>query len=175
MGLAAPLAIVLYFKIYLAPPSYFLGADAAPSCILPATTTPPLQQIFHVSRHVAILSHFGEQLIDFGGWRLGSVHVGIMPLLLVYYLAFRAPIARQLRWAHFAVLTLLTIQLLGYYAAYLITPLDLAWQLPLTGMRLLLQIFPLMLFLILCGGTTVESVLSSTISQPQGARHATGD
>ena len=44
---------------------------------------------------------------------------------------------------------MLVVQALGYYAIYLITPYDLAWHLSYSAERIVLQIFPLLLFLVL--------------------------
>ena len=61
----------------------------------------------------------------------------------------------------FAVGVILVVQLLGYYAAFLITPYDLTWHLSYSTERLVLQIFPLLLFLILCASLPVEAVLGA--------------
>ena len=57
---------------------------------------------------------------------------------------------------------ILVVQLLGYYGAFLITPYDLTWHLSDSTERLVLQIFPLLLFLILCTSLPVEAVRSDT-------------
>ena len=42
---------------------------------------------------------------------------------------------------------MLAIQMLGYYGAYLVSPYDLAWHLSYSSTRIVLQMFPLLLFL----------------------------
>lgn len=62
--------------------------------------------------------------------------------------------------AYVADITILAIQVLGYYAAYLISPYDLAWHLSYSSSRIVLQIFPLLLLLMLCASVNIENILT---------------
>ncbi len=146
-GAAFPFAMALYLKVFLAPPSD----------VLSNSTTNKIQQILELPRHLEILQFYGRALLDFGGWtRL----LGILPILLVYFLLFRLPIQQDLRPAYVAGISIVAIQLLGDYGVYLITPYDLTWHLTYSVGRIFLQIYPLLLFLILCAVRTPESIFS---------------
>jgi hypothetical protein len=164
-GLVLPLAVVLYFKLFLAPPGDILSRG-------PAGWLP---QLLDVSRHAEIVRTLGQEFISFGAWEIGTASIGIIPVLLVYYLVSRAPVASQLRPAYTAGLVILLVQILGYYAAYIITPYNLVWHLSFSATRIVLQMFPLLLFLALSATVPLESVLARNSPAPQGVNHASGD
>ncbi len=151
MGLALPLAVVLYFKLFLAPPSDVLSSGPTRS----------MAQALDISRHVQILQSFWGEFKGFGSWGITGLSYGIIPVLLIYYLLFRAGVVKEHRTAYGAGITMLVIQILGYYAIYLITPYDLTWHLYYSAERVILQIFPLILFLILSASRTPESAFDS--------------
>jgi hypothetical protein len=148
LGLAFPLAIVLYFKVFLAPPSDVLSNGISHS----------IQQSLDLSRHLEILGFFARQFFLFGRRGTASVAIGILPILLAYFLLFRLPIRPDQRNAYAAWVTMLVIQALGYYLIYLITPYDLKWHLGYSGSRILIQVLPLITFAVLCASRTPESV-----------------
>ena len=80
LGLALPLAAVLYFKLFLAPPSDVLSNGPTRS----------IAQALDPSRHLEILRYFGGQLLGFGGWRLIGLPFGVFVVLLVYLALARA-------------------------------------------------------------------------------------
>jgi hypothetical protein len=151
LGLVIPLAVVLYFKFALAPPSDVLSSGPARS----------LQQILDVSRHAEILRAFWLELTSFGSWGIMPLSVGIVVILVLYYLLFRSPIPGELRPAYVAGSAMLVIQAVGYYGIYLITPYDLAWHLSFSTTRVVLQLFPLLVFLVLCASVPADSILDS--------------
>ncbi len=151
IGLALPLAVVLYFKFFLAPPSDVLSSGPARS----------IAQVLDLSRHVQILQSFWGEIRGFGSWKIAWLPYGILPILLVYYLLFRSKVLKEHRTAYIAGITILVAQSLGYYVIYLITPYDLAWHLNYSADRIVLQIFPLILFMVLCASRTPESVFDS--------------
>ncbi len=151
LGLAFPFTIVLYFKLFLAPPSDVLSNGATRS----------LQQILNPARHLEVLKFFWDQFIHFGNWTGVSLVIGIIPILLVYFLLFRAPINKERLPFYYAGITILVIQAFGDYAVYLITPYDLTWHLTYSATRIVLQVFPLITFLILSASQTPETVFSN--------------
>ena len=86
--------------------------------------------------------------------------IGILPVLALYAVIFRSPVRLELRPAYMAGITMLVIQVLGYYAAYLASPYDLAWHLSYSSGRVVLQLFPLLLFLTLCASLEAECILA---------------
>lgn len=165
IGLIFPLIVVAYFKLHLAPPGDILSGGPARA----------LAQISDVSRHAKIIGFVWQESVGFGSWGIATLAVGIIPIMLVYFLLFHSPIALERRPAYVAVLTVLVVQLLGYYGAYLISPYDLEWHLSYSTTRLVLQVFPLALFLILCASVSVESVFASPSAQTHGEDYASSD
>ena len=152
LGLVFPFAITLFFKLFLAPPSDVLrGTETA------------TQKILTISRHVEILQYLGRELFNFGGW---EGWLGVIPVLVVYFLLFRLPVAKELRPAYLVGITILAVQLLGDYGVYLITPYDLTWHLSYSIERIVLQIFPVIAFLILSASQTPENIFEMSPKSP---------
>jgi hypothetical protein len=152
LGLAFPLIIVAAFKIFLAPPSDVLrGTETA------------AQKIMTLSRHLEILQHFRNMFLHFGGWM-----VGVLPVLVIYFLLFHSPIDKTLRTAFIAGLAILAIQILGDYAVYLITPYDLAWHLNYSLQRIFAQVYPIIVFLILSSTQNPEEIFHNNTSNKNG-------
>jgi hypothetical protein len=105
-----------------------------------------------------ILQFLGRELFYFGGW---TSLIGIVPILIIYFLLFRLPINKEQRPAYIAGITMLTVQLLGDYGVYLITPYDLTWHLTYSIERIVLQAFPMIVFLILSATQIPEIVFDS--------------
>ncbi|HUH96385.1 MAG TPA: hypothetical protein VLZ89_03445 [Anaerolineales bacterium] len=145
LGLAFPLIVVLGFKGLLAPPSDVLSSGLNRS----------IQQVLDLSRHLTILRSFGADVFTFGGWG-----IGILPILLVYALIFKLAPAPDLRPAHVAIGLALSLQALGYYGIYLITPYDLQWHIVFSLGRLVAQLWVPFLFLFFTVVTDVERALA---------------
>jgi hypothetical protein len=154
-GLAGPVAIVLYFRIFLAPPGDMLSGAGLRA----------VQQTLDAARHAAILGYAWKVFTDFGSWGIAPLAIGILPILTVYYLLFRAPMSGGHQLACIAGIVILAVQLIGYYAAYVLSPYDLAWHLSYSSPRLMLQVFPLLLFVLLCASRTPESVFENRIQE----------
>jgi hypothetical protein len=148
-GLAAPLVVTLYFKFLLAPSGDIVSAAAGGS----------LGQLVDSSRHLLILQYVWSELRDFGSWGVFGWSLGILPVLALYAVLFRSSVSPELKPAYVAGFSLLAIQMLGYYAAYLVSPYDLGWHLSYSSTRIVLQVFPLLLFLTLCASLDAESLL----------------
>ncbi len=151
VGLIVPMAIVLYFKLFLAPPSDVLSNGPAHS----------FAQALDISRHLEILRYFSAQLLGFGGWSLLGLSVGVFVVLLVYLALARQPQPQENHPMVVATVVLLVVQMLGYYAVYVITPYDLTWHLTTSVERVFLQLFPLTAFAIFTLTRTPESVFGS--------------
>ncbi len=163
-GLALPLAVVLYFKVHLAPPSDVLSTGPARD----------IAQILDPSRHVEIIKYVSSALVAFGGMGVAALPIGILVVLLIYLVLFRMPIAREIRPAYVAGIVMLGLQAAGYYGIFLITPYDLAWHLSYSTTRLILQVYPLITFLILAATATPEAVFGSSGAAQPGVQHAAG-
>jgi len=164
IGLAAPLAVLLYFRLLLAPPGDMLGGGAARL----------INQGMDLSRHLEIARYWGQVFIGFGSWRIAPVAVGIIPVLLLYFLLAGMGDGVDKRQAYLPLGTILIIQLVGDYVAFLVTPYDLTWHLSYSTSRLALQAFPLFLFAVLAAARPVESLLGLLEPKQRGVQDAAG-
>ena len=143
-GLAIPLAIILYFKVFLAPPNDILGTDTAGL----------IQRIFEWRRHLVILSSFGSQIMVIGGpWII------VIPLLAAYAVIFGIAPTQSHKPAYVAVLVTAAIQAVGYYGIYLVTPHPVRWQLDFSLWRVLFHIYLPLLFVLFVLVTDIPQAL----------------
>lgn len=130
-GLAPALLIIIYFKLRLAPANYLMAQGSQ--------TT--LQKLMDVSRHLQVWNAFAKQLVDFGGWAVS------VPLLLIFYILFSGVSMKETeRPGIIASLLALVFMLVAYALTLVVTPFDIAWQLSTSLNRLLLQLWPSLIF-----------------------------
>jgi 4-amino-4-deoxy-L-arabinose transferase-like glycosyltransferase len=125
---AVTLLSVWYFKVWIAPPNDLLANQGVGT----------LDLVRDGSRHRIILSSLLHEGAKFGEWTLCPF--GVMALYLVGQ--------GNRRWARveFVAPVILILMLAGYYGVYLVTPYDLSWHLGSSLNRLLLQLWPLTIF-----------------------------
>jgi hypothetical protein len=150
-GIALPLAIFVSFRLFIAP-----SGD-----ILSAATGGSMSQVLDLQRHALILKHMWGELLGFGAWDIPHLGLGILPFLLIYWALFRSRVPSSWTRALRLGFIILCVQLLGYYAAYLISPYELSWHLNYSSTRIILQIFPLLAFLLLSAVHDLEMVFVS--------------
>jgi hypothetical protein len=143
-GLAIPLAIVLCFKLFLAPANDILGGD----------TSGFIHRIFEWSRHVTILRSSRAQILAIGG-----TAVSVIPLLAAYGVVFGIPPLKRLKSAYLTILIMAGVQALGYYVIYLITPHPIRWQLDFSLWRVLFHMYLPLLFLLFVLVTDIQDAL----------------
>ena len=145
-GIALPIAIVLFHKLVLAPIND----------IYDQSSVEILTKLFDFARYGMIAREFGVALFTFGGWGFNA------PALLSYYLIMKSkrsdstPLSRGV----LTVAIILFVQLLGYFATYLVTPRDLEWHLTFSLTRIIYHVFPTALFLLFLVTDTPESIFS---------------
>jgi hypothetical protein len=144
-GLIIPLALILYFKLFLAPPSDLLSNEVTRS----------IQQIFEWPRHITILNAYKSYILAFG-----ESEMGIIPVLLIYAFIFHFAPDKSLQPAYITILLMAVFQMAGYYIIYLITPNPLDWQLTFSLGRVLLQLYPPFLFLFFVLATDIQVALN---------------
>jgi len=143
VGLIIPMVVVLYFKLVLAPPNDLLAGDGGGS----------FAKLADFSRYWIILQALTNRLSTFAGW---PVNIFIQLAIYAFLVRFTSPI-RSLSGTR-ALAAMLCLQLLGYCIVYLLTPHDLAWHLGTSLGRLILHLYPAILFLFFC-----------TVSEPETA------
>lgn len=157
-GLALPLAVILIFKTQFPIPNDVVSAQGLEN-ILPRLSDP--------GRYAQIARHLLIELGQLAGWTPSMTIIGMLGL---FWLAWRAPLEPTLRPGIRAVGLLTLLQFGAYLGIYLITPRDLTWHLMYSMDRLLLQLFPLWLALILLSAEAPENFLK-TGANPHAARH----
>ncbi len=159
LGAAVPLAIVMYYRLFLAPPT----GDFATLTLAAAA-----RKFTDLPRYAQIFKSLWDEIIALGS---GIAH----PLVSIAVLAFCLGIPRERRtqplmMASFAVWLAVFI---GYVVAYVVTPQELAWHLGTSLGRLLVQLLPGLIFLSLALLRTVEET-AITIRRPEKAARAGG-
>jgi hypothetical protein len=143
-GLAFPLAVMIYFKISLAPPGDIVQGQSS---------TGILAKLLTLSRYWIIAKAFAGYLWSTGGWILP-----VLLILLVYALVLRRKLARREKIGLGMITSAAGLTLLGYAAIYLITPHPLEWHLQYSASRLIFQLFPLFLFMALLSPKSPQEV-----------------
>ncbi|NOH01681.1 MAG: hypothetical protein HND47_06825 [Chloroflexi bacterium] len=126
-GLAFPLAVVILFKLFLAPSNDILSGAADVS-----------KQILDARRYVDILGTGARTL-----WNLGEGPISLTGLIIAYALIVGG--SRDKLFGGWVIGIIILLQLSAYFAIYLITPHDLDWHLETSINRLYLHVFPLAL------------------------------
>ncbi len=140
-GSVIPLCVALYFKVALAPASEFTSGGLSKI----------MQDILDPARHQIILTYFKNIFLFNSGW----FRVGILPILCIYFLVFHSH--KPQAFVGFAIFTL---QIIGYYAFYLISPYELDWHLSSSIDRLFIHVYPTILFVTLIASQTPETIFA---------------
>jgi hypothetical protein len=127
-GLTPILLIILYFKINLAPPNYVVALQGSSDIVV---------KLLDWSRYALVWETFAKQIPEFGGWAVS------IPLLLVFYLLIvGTAVNRRSKLSIGTSLITLFLMLVGYSVIYVVTPIDVKFQLDTSLNRLLLQLWP---------------------------------
>jgi hypothetical protein len=143
-GLLVVLPIVLYFKLYVAPPD--------PMLIWERST---LHKVIEWQRYWQILKAFGHESLWFGNWP-----VEVTPLLAFYALLLGINLPQSKKRSTIISVGTLGLTLVGYLCVYLISSDELARHLRSSLQRLVLQLWPSALFLFFLLVRTPEEALS---------------
>lgn len=127
-GLLVGLVPVALFKFGFAPANDLMAAPLGPR----------LAQLFEAGRHGLILRALARSVTGFGEWTFLPFAAMALP-----FLAW--PARRRLAEGEGLVIGTLVLMLAGYYVTYVLSPLDLAWHLETSLVRLLLQLWPVAL------------------------------
>jgi hypothetical protein len=144
VGIVLPLAIVLFHKLALAPTSDIYNQSSAEI----------MAKVFDFSRYAPISKEFAAAFFTIAAWGFN------IPAFLAYYIIMKRKWEDSTLSARgvFAVAIILLIQLLGYFATYVVTPHDLEWHLSFSLTRIIYHIFPTTLFLLFLITDTPESI-----------------
>jgi hypothetical protein len=141
LGLLVPLSAIAFFKVTIAPGSEFTSHRTSAEVI--AKITDP-------SRYGMIADTLADNWMSFGGWVAWPI---VFLIALVLLTGFAPKLHRNRAWL--SGVAILVLLLSGYFAVYVITPMDLRWHLDSSLRRLLLQLWPSLLLL---GGLACRSL-----------------
>jgi hypothetical protein len=139
-GLAFPLAVIIFFKLTVAPPSYLMQNRHYEEIV---------GRIFDVNRYIMISESYAQQTWKFGGWAWHPA-LPLLAVLLLSRIDWR--ILRNTGWQTGLVTVFLVLA--GYYSIYVLTPIDLRYQLDTSNHRLFFHLWPSVL--LLAGLATVK-------------------
>jgi hypothetical protein len=138
-GIAVPMGMILWFKLAIAPPNDIFAGRQYSEMIL---------KLVDPQRFLTVLSNLCGQFLSFGNWLVN-------PTLFLGYVVLVGIDRRMLvnrGWIHGVLICALV--LFGYFAVYMITPMDLQWHLDSSLPRLYLHVWPA--FLLLAGLIAAE-------------------
>jgi len=166
-GLFFPLAVVVFFKLRLAPPN-----DLA--------STRPADIIAHVSdfgRWITVLQGFGKQAFFFGQMAVEGVLVRgfLIPIalvLLLYWLLVRFRVHERDRSLVATAALTVALMLAGDFAVYVLLPNDVNWQMSTSLDRLFLQLWPAGLFAFFMAANVPQLAAKPAAEKSKPARRA---
>ncbi len=155
LGLALPLAVIVYFKLFLTPPNDLF--DTAGSAGL-------LERLTNFERYPAIAWYFFRQIFDFGNGKFSIL------LIAIYGMIAGLDKSDNRRQPVLAASVAVLLQLMGYFLVYALSPHDIDWHLRTSMYRLMVHVFPAMLFLFFVSVTDPETIFV-TEQKPSISRH----
>ena len=145
IGLIPVLLVVIYFKATLATPNRMLFPPQGPSLV---------DKLLDASRYWITLDAFITQGLGFGNWA-----VSLTALLLFYLLLLGLGVKQNEGAGIAASLIALGIMLAGYFAAFVLSPLDVSGHIASSLNRVLLQLWPSFIFIFFLIVRTPEQAL----------------
>jgi hypothetical protein len=142
LGMAPVLLLIAFFK-HFAPPNPHIGTQSAATLLAMVTDK---------SRYAEVNQAFVKHFFSFG-----NLSVGVFLILAVWLACAGLDVKKNRAAAHTALGTLAAM-LAGYYVVYLISPFGVAWLVATSLDRVLLQLWPAVIFTaFLCARVPVEA------------------
>jgi len=150
IGAAAPLALAVCFKFFMAPPTGTFGQ---------ASLGDTMHRLVEWSRYLKIAKAFWIEGVAQGA---GIAH----PIVCLAALGACLKVSPERLRQPVIICSLATLLAVyaGYFYAYVITPLDLNWHLNTSLDRLYAQLWPSLLFLVLGIFKTAEELATTTLT-----------
>jgi hypothetical protein len=132
-GLAAPIIVILWFKLAVAPPGDILGGRHMDEII---------QKVLTPQRYITAWTGLSEFFWSFGNWTINPI------LILLAYVALRRLDRKMLlNQGWLQGVSICVIMLAGYFVLYVISPFELQWHIESSLPRLYLHLWPAFLML----------------------------
>lgn len=132
LGALPALLIIVYFKLFIAPPN---------DIVLAQTSGNVAAKLSDISRYFIIGSEFFN-----GFMRLGFPFTGTLTILFAYLLIAGISIEKDIRISIVVSIGTIALMLAGYFFIFLISPYELQWQIGTALDRLILQVWPVIIF-----------------------------
>lgn len=145
LGLALPLAVIVYFKLFLTPPNDLFD---------PTSSTGVLERLANFERYPVIARSFYSQIFVFGNGKLSILFIAI------YGLIVGLEKSNSRNQPALAASIAIVLQLAGYFLIYVLTPHDINWHLRTSLYRLMIHVFPSMLFIFFASITDPETIFT---------------
>lgn len=130
---ALPILIAIaYFKIFLAPVNR----------IMIGSTAGTLEKLTDISRYFIIMNYFFDIFR-----RFGFVITGTLSILIIFIIVAGVKLDKCSIKRYITPLATLILMFTGYLLTLVQSPFDLLWQLGTTANRLVVQLWPLIIFL----------------------------
>ena len=130
LGFVPLLFTMLWLKYLYAPPNDILAS-------LNQHTI--LENIFDINRYAIILENFTRELVYVGDWIIQ------IPIVLIFFVIYTGPNKKR-NYVSLILLSILITMLMAYFMTYLLTPHDLTWHIANSMNRLIIQLWPLFIF-----------------------------
>ncbi len=154
-GFFPVIAILLFFKMKYSPPNDLMAAQSF---------TLMIPKLFDLSRYALIGRWFFKEITHFGN--------GVTILFLLYVALAGVKLNKDKVQTLISLGTLLATMLCGHFLIYVISPHDLNWHLPSSLQRLLIQLWPTLLFLTFLITGPLFDPESKSNGDSQSAQHA---
>jgi hypothetical protein len=132
LGMTLVLPVVIYFKVFLAPPNDLVSGQGIAT----------LPKLFDSGRYFQIMIAFIQQ-----GFQFTSKYSAPIGLFLLFVITFGVQKKIFINQAVQSSVLLIMFLLAGYFLVYLTTPYDLSWHIGKSLYRVYLQIWPLAVFI----------------------------
>jgi 4-amino-4-deoxy-L-arabinose transferase-like glycosyltransferase len=146
VGLIPVLLVIIYFKATLATANRMLFPPQGPRLV---------EKLLDSSRYLTIVDAFVREALGLGNWA-----ASIIPLLLFYLLLFGVSIKQEEKRSIVASLLVLGIMLVGYFAAFVLSPLDVSLHLSTSLNRVSLHLWPSLVVIFFLIVRTPEQALA---------------
>jgi hypothetical protein len=158
-GAIPALAVVLYFKIFLAPKGIWA----------PLTVSAALHKMTDLSRYSQIIKTLWDEILVLGS---GIAHPAVGLAILAVCLG--VPKSRLREPVVITSFVALLATFAGYVFSYVVTPLDLTWHLQTSVGRLLVQLVPSAIFLAIVACRSAEETAIPLEERKKAARIGRG-
>jgi hypothetical protein len=151
LGFALPVMVLIYFKLFLAPPGDVLNSSGSAN---------GFNRLMMIERYAIVAKYFYDQIFIFGEGKLNIL------LILIFGLIIGLDKSRVQSQPILPAMTAIFLQLAGYFLIYILTPYEINWHIRNSLYRLMVQLFPSMLLIFFTAVKDPETLFGE-VQNPQ--------